>query len=149
MAARSAVLEAGAPLTYAACFRVSRALSLWPRANDAHHCAAFGSEGERLRPPHAATAVTLLNVERNGRAEAALVLTVRGGKMRSHAGEISLPGGHIDASDASPADAAMRELREETGVRHASLLGRMWPAWSRYGKVVQPHVVRPATFCEC
>ncbi len=32
------------------------------------------------------------------------------------ANQVALPGGHVDASDASPLDAAFRELEEETGI---------------------------------
>jgi len=43
--------------------------------------------------------------------------------------DLEVPGGVMDAEDASPVDTAMRELREETGYegRHARLLGSIAP----------------------
>ena len=43
----------------------------------------------------------------------ALVFTLRTETVSSHKGQISFPGGSIDASDASPASAALREANEE------------------------------------
>ena len=45
-----------------------------------------------------------------------LLLTERAHDMRSHPGQVSFPGGSIDASDASPVAAALREAEEETGL---------------------------------
>jgi len=43
--------------------------------------------------------------------------------------ELEIPGGTIDASDASPVEAGLRELREETGyqAQEAQLLGQIFP----------------------
>ncbi len=45
-----------------------------------------------------------------------LLLTERAHDMRSHAGQVSFPGGSIDDTDASPTAAALREAEEETGL---------------------------------
>ena len=45
-----------------------------------------------------------------------LLLTERAHDMRSHPGQVSFPGGSIDATDASPTAAALREAQEETGL---------------------------------
>ena len=45
-----------------------------------------------------------------------LIFTVRTDTLRSHKGQISFPGGSIDAMDGSPAAAAVREAHEEIGL---------------------------------
>ena len=46
-----------------------------------------------------------------------VLLTQRAAHLNDHAGQISFPGGKIDATDASPLDAALREADEEIGLR--------------------------------
>ncbi|MCW2855911.1 MAG: hydrolase [Marmoricola sp.] len=45
-----------------------------------------------------------------------LLLTERAHTMRSHPGQVSFPGGSVDASDPSPTAAALREAQEEVGL---------------------------------
>jgi 8-oxo-dGTP pyrophosphatase MutT (NUDIX family) len=45
-----------------------------------------------------------------------VLLTQRSAHLNDHAGQISFPGGKIDATDASPLDAALREAFEEVGL---------------------------------
>ena len=47
------------------------------------------------------------------RAEPTVLLTQRTAYLADHAGQIAFPGGKIDADDASPAAAALREAEEE------------------------------------
>lgn len=49
--------------------------------------------------------------------EPTVLLTQRSEHLSSHAGQISFPGGKIDATDASPMDAALREADEEVGLK--------------------------------
>jgi 8-oxo-dGTP pyrophosphatase MutT (NUDIX family) len=49
-------------------------------------------------------------------AEPTVLLTQRAAHLNDHAGQISFPGGKIDAADASPLDAALREAEEEIGL---------------------------------
>jgi 8-oxo-dGTP pyrophosphatase MutT (NUDIX family) len=49
--------------------------------------------------------------------EPTVLLTQRSEHLSSHAGQISFPGGKIDATDASPMDAALREAHEEVGLK--------------------------------
>ena len=45
-----------------------------------------------------------------------MLLTQRSAHLNDHAGQIAFPGGKIDATDASPLDAALREAEEEVGL---------------------------------
>ena len=45
-----------------------------------------------------------------------VLLTRRSDDLASHAGQVAFPGGKVDTSDNGPADAALREAREETGL---------------------------------
>lgn len=45
-----------------------------------------------------------------------LLLTRRHAGMRQHAGQIAFPGGRLDADDAGPVAAALRETQEEVGI---------------------------------
>ncbi|WP_265529289.1 CoA pyrophosphatase [Sphingomicrobium marinum] len=61
------------------------------------------------------------------RPEPTLLLTVRSGDMRNHAGQVAFPGGRIDATDADEDAAALREAKEELGIRasNVQLIGRL------------------------
>jgi len=50
------------------------------------------------------------------REQPMVLFTQRTAHLKDHAGQISFPGGKIDATDASPAAAAMREAFEEVGL---------------------------------
>ncbi len=56
-----------------------------------------------------------------------VLLTRRTDHLHHHAGQISFPGGRIEADDPSPEDAALRETQEEVGLArsHVELLGRL------------------------
>jgi 8-oxo-dGTP pyrophosphatase MutT (NUDIX family) len=57
-----------------------------------------------------------------------LLLTVRGGSMRHHTGQVSLPGGAVDPGETIEA-AAVREAEEEVGVDATTVevIGRLTP----------------------
>jgi 8-oxo-dGTP pyrophosphatase MutT (NUDIX family) len=53
------------------------------------------------------------------RSQPTVLLTQRTKELASHAGQIAFPGGKIDANDATPAAAALREASEEIGLAPA------------------------------
>lgn len=81
--------------------------------------------------PPARRASTLLLLYRGPDGELRLPLTVRNAALRAHAGEVSLPGGASDATDASREATALRETFEEIGVAPdaVSLLGTLDDVW--------------------
>jgi len=52
-----------------------------------------------------------------------LLLTVRAGTLRHHAGQAAFPGGAADPEDSGPVATALREAQEETGIDP----GRLYP----------------------
>ncbi len=64
------------------------------------------------RPIEAAVLVAL--IERDDAVT--VLLTQRSDHLARHAGQISFPGGRIEADDAGPSAAALRETREEVGI---------------------------------
>jgi len=50
------------------------------------------------------------------RPEPVVLLTLRTPELKSHSGQFAFPGGSIDATDATPQAAALREAHEEIGL---------------------------------
>lgn len=71
-----------------------------------------------------------------------VLFEVRAFNMRKQPGDISFPGGKIDATDASPCHAALRETYEELGVdpETVQLLGELSPYVASPSFVVYPFV---------
>jgi 8-oxo-dGTP pyrophosphatase MutT (NUDIX family) len=76
--------------------------------------------------------------------EPTVLLTKRAGHLADHAGQIAFPGGKIDATDASPLDAALREAREEIGLDRAFIdpLGYLDLYGTGFGFRILPTVAR-------
>ena len=99
---------------------------------------ARSRDGEAIRRrfdrsgfPPARPAATLLAIYPDAGGQLTIPLTVRHADLRSHAGEVSLPGGAVDAADASREAAALREAWEEIGLEPASvtIIGELDDIW--------------------
>ena len=86
---------------------------------------------ERGDFPPARPAATLLAIYPGADGNLVVPLTVRHGDLRAHAGEVSLPGGAVDATDAGPEAAALREAWEEVGLPSddVRIVGTLDPVW--------------------
>jgi 8-oxo-dGTP pyrophosphatase MutT (NUDIX family) len=120
-----------------------------------------GPDGESTRRrydrstfPPARPAATLLAIYPDADDRLVIPLTVRHADLRSHAGEVSLPGGTVDAADASREAAALREAWEEIGlepdlVQIVGVLDDVWIPVSNFelrpfvGAVAQRPVLVP------
>ncbi|EPZ36845.1 hypothetical protein ROZALSC1DRAFT_29966 [Rozella allomycis CSF55] len=72
-----------------------------------------------------------------------VLLTVRSSKLKSHAGEVCLPGGKKDPSDSDDIETALREANEEIGLEArdvSKVLGLINPTLSKAYIYVQPVV---------
>jgi 8-oxo-dGTP pyrophosphatase MutT (NUDIX family) len=76
--------------------------------------------------------------------EPTVLLTLRSAHLNDHAGQISFPGGKIDATDASPRDAALREAEEEVGLDRSFVdpLGYLGVYGTSFGFRILPTVAR-------
>lgn len=72
-------------------------------------------------------AAVLIPVTRLRNDESHVVLTVRSENLKSHAGQISLPGGTTEADDLDEAATALRESEEEIGLQahQVEVIGRL------------------------
>ncbi len=100
----------------------------------------FPGDGGNLvtsRPPAAAAVLVPLVMHEDGLR---LLLTRRTAHLRDHAGQISFPGGRVEAGDGSAVATALRETDEEIGLsrEHIDIIGEL-PVY----KTVTAFVVTP------
>ncbi len=86
---------------------------------------------DRGAMPPARPASTLLLVHPGAEHELVIPLTLRHADLRAHAGEVSLPGGSVEGTDASRAATALREASEEIGLQPSSvhIVGTLDDVW--------------------
>ncbi len=78
-------------------------------------------EGRKLRPAGVLVPVRIIA------GEARLYLTKRSSALKHHPGQIAFPGGKLDPEDATIVDTALREAREEIGLKpeHVRVIGAL------------------------
>lgn len=91
-------------------------------------------------PPLKPAAVLVPLVDRP--RQMSVLFTQRTAHLAHHAGQVSFPGGHIEAEDGGPAETALRETEEEVGIdrHHVRLIGHLDTYVTRTGFVVIPVV---------
>ena len=92
-----------------------------------------------VRPSLAAVLVPIIE-----RDEPSVLLTQRTAQLADHAGQISFPGGKIDASDESPVAAALREAEEEIALprRFVEPIGYLDVHMTPFGHHILPVLAR-------
>jgi len=76
------------------------------------------------------------------KSELKLIFTKRSAKLERHSGQVSFPGGIIEAGDKNPIETAIRETQEEIGIKKSQIdiLGEMPPFNSSTGYFIYPVV---------
>jgi 8-oxo-dGTP pyrophosphatase MutT (NUDIX family) len=111
----------------------------WPPESPSPGISEHGSAAD-----HQIAAAVLVPLFMRGEpARPHVVLTRRRADLRSHAGEISFPGGRRDPEDPDLAATALREAEEEIGLarEHVRLLGELEPTSTLVtGYLIHPFV---------
>jgi 8-oxo-dGTP pyrophosphatase MutT (NUDIX family) len=96
---------------------------------------------ERLMPTELTPAAVLVPIiNRNGRPT--VLFTQRTSHLKTHAGQVSFPGGRLEPGDGGPIAAALRESEEEIGLEpdHVDLIGLLDTYQTGTNYVVTPVV---------
>lgn len=113
---------------------------------------AVGGSHARIADPDALAAIAAIRPIRPSavlvpviqRDEPSILLTERNAGLNDHGGEISFAGGKIDAADANPTAAALREAEEEIGLarKFVEPLGYLDLHVTPFGHRILPVVAR-------
>ena len=115
----------------------------------AYQGASIGAGGDLVINPHfqvqtplRSAAVLVPIVTRQGGPT--VLFTQRTDHLEHHPGQVSFPGGHVEESDGSPEETAIRETEEEVGLhrRHIEVIGRIDTYLTSTGFSVVPVVAR-------
>lgn len=100
--------------------------------------AVFGDDGTEGRQDASTAAAVLIPVVL--REELTVLFTQRTAHLKSHAGQVSFPGGRAEPGDASAEYTALREAEEEIGLprERVEVLGRLPEYRTRTGFRVTP-----------
>lgn len=100
--------------------------------------------GSRVARPSELRGAAVLIAVRDGRRGPEVILTKRSSRLKHHPGQIAFPGGKIDAGDASPMDAALREADEEVGLKREFIepIGYLDVYGTAFGFRILPTVAR-------
>jgi 8-oxo-dGTP pyrophosphatase MutT (NUDIX family) len=100
--------------------------------------AVFGDDGTEGRDAASTAAAVLIPVISH--RELTVLFTQRTPHLKSHAGQVSFPGGRVEPGDASTEFTALREAEEEIGLRPAAVevLARLPDYRTRTGFRVTP-----------
>lgn len=84
-------------------------------------------------------------------AEPSVILTIRAAHLKSHPGDVSFPGGMVEAFDSGIEEAALRETYEEINLppHQFQVQGRLSSALSKNGILVQPVVATIHDASDC
>lgn len=90
-----------------------------------------------VSPPTEAAVLVPLVMREGGLT---VLLTKRTDHLRDHAGQVSFPGGRVEAHDENPVATALRETFEETGLTsdHVDILGRLPRYFTGTGFAITP-----------
>lgn len=99
------------------------------------------AKGSVLLQMEKSKAAAVLVVLREYQGELQLLLTKRSSDLRHHPGQISFPGGKMEANEQSH-QAALRETHEETGItpEHLQLIGQLPSYATGTGFLIQPWI---------
>lgn len=100
-----------------------------------------------MEPPRERRPASVLIPVVGREAEPTILLTQRADDLPHHPGQVSFPGGRVEAGDRDAVETALRETEEEIGLdrSHVEVIGRLDDYVTRTGFVVTPVVglVRP------
>ncbi len=101
-----------------------------------------GFERRRLPLALRRRAVVTLTVVPDDDGQASILLTRRARGLRRHSGQFALPGGRVDEGE-TPAEAGLRELEEEVGLRLSTgaILGWLDDFSTQSGFIIEPVVL--------